>query len=114
MKYTVKVNIFNQEDINAGQRTSGSILPAQLELAESYRIVTDIVVPGSGSLTPNALKIQLRDKFKLVSPISESLSVNGNVISGSATIKERSIEYSATIPAPVVIIPVLVPISGSN
>ena len=102
MKYTVKVKIFTQIDVNNVKPESGSTAPVQLESVQSYRIVTDIVVPGTGSLTPNALKTQLRDRFNLISPISESLSVNGNVISGSAGIKERTLEYNATIPAPVV------------
>jgi hypothetical protein len=105
MKYTVKVDIFNQKDVNARQARSGLTLPVQLESVQAYKIVTDIVVPGSGSLTPNALKTQLRDKFNLVSPISESLSADGNVISGSAGITAPKLAYSATIPAPV---------SGSN
>lgn len=102
MKYTVKVKIFTQIDVNNIKPESGSATPVQLESVQSYRIVTDIVVPGSGSLTPNALKTQLRDKFDLVSPISESLSVDGNVINGSAGITARKLSYSATIPAPVV------------
>lgn len=102
MKYIVKANIFTQKDVNSFHPEPGVVLPVKLESVQSYRIVTEIVLPGSGSLTPNALKTQLRDKFNLVSPISESLSVNGNVISGSAPITARALTYSATIPAPVV------------
>ena len=102
MKYTVKVKIFTQKDVNNSKPGSGSAAPVQLESVQSYRIVTDIVVPGSDSLTPDALKTQLRDKFKLVSPINETLLVNGNEISGSAGITARTLEYNATIPAPVV------------
>lgn len=105
MKYTVKVNLFTQKDVSNTNSASGSNTPVQLESVQAYKIVTDIVVPGSGSLTPNALKTQLRNKFELVSPISESLSANGNLISGSAGIKERRLEYNATTAAPA---------SGSN
>jgi len=100
MKYTVKANIFTQKNVSDPRPQSGSTPSEQLESVQSYKIITDIAVPGTGSLTPNALKSQLRDKFELVSPISESLSVNGSVVSGSSAITAYLVEYNATIPAP--------------
>ena len=102
MKYTVKVEIFAQEDVNAEQRISEPTLPVVLISKSVSKTIADIVVPGTGSLTPATLKTRLRSDFKLTSPISESLSIGDNVITESAPITARILKYSATIPAPVV------------
>jgi hypothetical protein len=102
MIYSVKVEIFAQKDANAGQIVSGSGLPVVLVSELINKTIADVLVPGTGSLTPTALKTRLRSDFDLTSPISESLSIGGNVVSGSAPITARILQYCATIPAPVV------------
>ena len=101
MKYTVKVEIFAQKDINAEQTTSESTLPVVLVSKSVSKAIADVVVPGTGSLTPAALKTRLRSDFNLTSPISESLSIGDNKVTGSTPITARILQYSATIPAPV-------------
>ena len=102
MKYTVKVEVFAQEDVNAEQTISEPTLPVVLISKSVSKTIVDVAVPGTGSLTPAALKTRLRNDFKLTSPISESLSIGDNIITGSAPITARILQYSATTPAPVV------------
>lgn len=98
MKYSVKVDIFNQKDVNAGQAKPGSTLPVQLESVRAYSIATDVNTSGSTTYTAAQLIAQLRSKFNITNVISESISFNGVQATGS--LQGRKYNYTATLPIP--------------
>ena len=96
MKYSVKVDIFNQKDVNAGQAKPGLTLPVQLESVRAYSIATDVNTSGSTTYTAVQLTAQLRSKFNITNVVSESLSSNGVQVSGS--LQDRKYNYTVVLP----------------
>lgn len=103
MKYSVKVDIFNQKDVNAGQAPSGSTLPVKVESVQAYSVVTDILTSGSTLYTPAELCTQLRGKFNITATVSESISLNGVDIVTTDPLTGRSYKYKAVLPISVLV-----------
>lgn len=92
MKYTVKLTVFKLANINVGEKdANGNPLPQELATQPSYRVVTDI--SASGSLTPTALKAELKKKHTYPDTISDKLYLNGVEITGSAAITDTWLSY---------------------
>ncbi len=103
MKYTVKVDIFNQKDVNARQARSGSTPPVQLESVQAYAIVTDFRTTGDTLYTPEELKTQVRSKFNITDTVTEVLSLNGEEVVGTEPLTERKYKYKVVLPIPTLV-----------
>lgn len=103
MKYTVKVKIFTQKDVNAGQAPSGSTLPVQLESVQAYSIVSDFRTTGDVLFTPEELKAQVRSKFNITDIVTEAISLNDEEVVGTEPLTGRSYKYKAVLSIPVLV-----------
>lgn len=101
MKYSVKVDIFNQKDVNAGQAPSGSTLPVQLESVEAYSIISDFRTVGDVLFTPEELKAQVRTKLHITDTVTETLSLSGEEVVGIEPLTGRNYKYKVILPVPV-------------
>lgn len=92
MKYTVKLTVFKLANINVGEKdANGNALPQELATIPSYKVITDILT--SGSLTPTALKAELKKKHTYPDTISDKLYLKDVEITGSAAITDTWLSY---------------------
>jgi len=103
MKYTVKVDIFNQKDINTRQTRSGTPLPAQSGSVQAYSIVSDFRTTGDTFFTPEELKTQIRSKFNITDTVTEVLSLNNEEVVGAESLTERRYKYKVVLPVPTLV-----------
>ena len=98
MKYTIKVGINTQQNVNAGQKDKdNNPLPEKIESVRSYNVVTDLRSSGSVELTVDAIKTAMRSKFHIVNATSESIQVKGVEASGSLN-DDFGLVYTVTTP----------------
>lgn len=107
MKYTVKIQIKNQIDLNAGRKDKDNKrLPEKLEEVPTYSIVTDIRTSGDTQLTVEEMKTELRKMYTVLNPMNETLGTkDGEFTNPTDLVKDTKLVYSVTdahvVPDPV-------------
>lgn len=98
MKYTIKVEINNQINVNEGQvDESNNPLPSQIEVIPSYKIVTDINSPSK--LTVGEIKTKLKEKYSLNNLVEEKLFANRQELSNDGDeVSSFKLEYKVICP----------------
>lgn len=100
MKYTIKVEINNQINVNEGQvDESNNPLPEQLEVIPSYKIVTDVNSGGSSKLTVAEIKTKLKEKYSLNNLVEEKLFANRQELTNDGDeVSSFKLEYKVICP----------------
>jgi hypothetical protein len=100
MKYTIKVEINNQVNVNEGQvDESNNPLPPQIEVIPSYKIITNVNNEGSVKLTVGEIKTQLRNKFSLTNLVEEKLFANKQELTNDGDeVSSFKLEYKVISP----------------
>lgn len=100
MKYSIKLKINKQINVNEGKKDKDGIsLPQQLELVSNYRMVTDVSAPDDRKFTVSEIMNDLRSRYPVSPSIDEKLIADGvELTNPSDEVSARKLEYSITSP----------------
>lgn len=100
MKYTVKIKINKQVDVNEGKKDKdNNPLPQKLETLNTFTTVTDVLASGDTKFTVAEIKSELQVMYPVTPSIDEKLSADGvELTNGGDEVSSRKLEYSITKP----------------
>jgi hypothetical protein len=98
MKYTVKININKQINVNEGKTDeNNNSLPVDLKVFPLTKTVTDITSTGATQLTVSEIKAEIQKIYPVTPSMDEKLSANGDEFTNPTdVVTARKLEYSVT------------------